>query len=159
MKIKNTDLFILSCLRQNARMKLTKMSMITKIPVSTLFDKIKTYEGSLIRKHTVLVKFDKFGYQAKALIVFSTSKENRQKLSDLLTNHSSVNSLYRINNGWDFMAEVILPGVREVEDFIEGIEEKVKLKSMKTFYIIEEIKKEEFLANPKTVQMLFGGSR
>ncbi|MBU4209210.1 MAG: winged helix-turn-helix transcriptional regulator [Proteobacteria bacterium] len=38
--IKKTDLIIISSLRQNAREKLTEMSRKTRIPVSTIFDRI-----------------------------------------------------------------------------------------------------------------------
>jgi len=160
MKVSEKDLLIVSCLRRNARMKLTDMSKATKIPVSTLFDKIKTYEGNgLIRKNTSIVRFDRFGYQAKALVVFSASKKYRQKLFEFLNKNSNVNSMFRINNGWDFMIEVIFPGVKEVEDFIEDVEEQVRLKNRKIFYVIEEIKKEEFLSNPKMAQMIWGDSK
>jgi len=153
--MKISDLLIVSYLRQDARMKLTDMSRATKIPVSTLFDKIKIFEGSLVRKNTALVRFERFGYQAKAMIVFSARKKDRQKLFELLNKNSNVNSLFRVNNEWDYMAEVIFPGVKEVEDFLEDIEEQVKLKNKKIFYVIDEIKKEEFLANPKTAQMIW----
>jgi DNA-binding Lrp family transcriptional regulator len=129
-------------------MKLTDMSRVTKIPVSTLFDKIKTYEGSLIKKHTSLVRFDMLGYQAKALVVFSAAPKDRQRLLELLDKSRNVNSLYKINNGWDYMAEVLFPGVKEVEDFIESIEEEIRLKGRKVFYVIDEIKRECFLSNP-----------
>ena len=154
--MKISDLLIVSYLRQDARMKLTDLSRATKIPVSTLFDKIKIWDGSLIKKNTALVSFERFGYQAKAMIVFSARKKDRQKLLELLNKNSNVNSLCRVNNEWDYMAEVVFPGVKEVEDFLEDIEEQVKLKNKKIFYVIDEIKKEEFLANPKTVQMIWG---
>lgn len=157
MKIKNTDLLIVSHLRQDARMKLTDMSKATRIPVSTLFDKIKTYEGNgLVRKNTALVRFERFGYQAKAFVLFSASKKDRQKLFGLLNKNVNVNSLYKVNNGWDFIVEVICPGVKEVEDFLETVEEQVKLRNKKIFYVIDEIRKEEFLANPKIIQMKWG---
>ena len=157
MNKKEKDLLIISCLRQDSRMKLTDMSKMTKVPVSTIFDRIKLHEGGLIKKHTALVRFDKFGYQAKALIIFSTNKENRNKLYGVLEKNQNINSLYKINNGWDFMVEAILPGVKEVEEFMEGIEGQVKLKDKKVFYVIDEIKKEEFLANPKMLQIINGG--
>ena len=151
------DLLILSHLRQDARMKLTDMSRATRIPVSTLFDKIRTYaDNGLIKKSTSLVRFEGFGYHAKALILFSVSKKDRQKLLEVLNTSHSVNSLFKINNGWDFMAEMIFPGVKDVEEFIERIEERVKLKGRKIFYIIDELKKEEFLASPKRVELLGG---
>ncbi len=154
MGMKNSDLLIISCLRQDARMKLTDMSKVTKIPVSTLFDKIKIYEGGVIKKHTALVRFDKLGYQAKALIAFSTAPQNKQKLLELLDKNRNVNSLHKINNGWDYMAEVVFPGVKEVEEFIEKIEGMIRLKGRKVFYIIDEIKKESFLSNPGTVGLI-----
>lgn len=153
--MKISDLLIVSYLRQDARMKLTDLSRAIRIPVSTLFDKIRIYEGSLIRKNTALVRFERFGYQAKAMVVFSARKKDRQKLFELLDKNSNVNSLFRVNNEWDYMAEVIFLGVKEVEDFLEDIEEQVKLKNKKIFYVIDEIKKEVFLANPKTAQMIW----
>jgi hypothetical protein len=36
-----------------------------------------------------------------------------------------------------------------VEGFLEGIEGKAALKDRKVFYVIEDLKKEEFLSNPK----------
>jgi DNA-binding Lrp family transcriptional regulator len=156
MRINEKDVLVVSHLRKDARMKLTDMSKATKIPVSTLFDKIKTYEGDgLIKKNTALVRFDRLGYQAKALIVFSAGKKDRQKLLDFLNRNGNVNSLSRINNGWDFMVEAIFPGVKEVEVFVEDIEEQVKLKNKKVFYVIDEIKREEFLSNPDTAQMIW----
>lgn len=134
MKINEKDFLILSHLRRNARMKLTDLSKATKVAVSTLFDRIKLYEGhDLIKKNTALVSFEKLGYNAKALISFSTGKKDRKKLFELLSRNGNVNSLYKVNNSWDFLVEVIFPGVKEVEDFIESIEELVKVRNKKFF--------------------------
>jgi len=159
MKINEKDLLIVSCLRQNARIKLTQMSRTTRIPVSTLFDKTKLYDNGLIRKYTSLVRFENLGYHAKALITLSASKKHRQELFELLNKNSNINSLYKVNNGWDYIAEVIFPGIKEVENFIEEIEEKVTLKAKKILYVIDELKKEEFLANPQKAKLLRGLTR
>jgi len=156
MKYQERDLLILSCLRQDARMKLTDMSRVTRIPVSTLFDKVRDYKDrGLVEKYTSLVRFEKLGFKAKALIVLSAEKKDRARLLELLSRSRNVNSLFRVNNGWDFMAEGVFPGVREVEDFVESIEEQVSLKDKRVFYIIDELKKEEFLASPQKVLPLW----
>lgn len=155
MEIKKTDLLIVSCLRQDARMKLTEMSRKTRIPVSTIYDKVMSYTANgLITKNTSLLNFEQLGYHARTLITFSANKENRKKLFELLNKHDNVNSLFKINNGWDFMIEAIFPGVKDVEDFVESIEEQVKLRNKKIFYVIEQTKKEEFLSNPKKLMLL-----
>lgn len=152
--MKRKDLLIISCLRQDARMKLTDMSKLTKIPVSTIFDRIRLLEGNGIVKNTALVRFDLFGYWTKAIITFSAGKKERQKLQDLLERCENVNSLCRINNGWDFLIEAVFRNVKEVEDFVEGVEEKVKLKDRKIFYVIEELGREEFMSSPEKERII-----
>ena len=53
----NKDLLIISCLRENSRNNLTNISKMTGIPISTIFDWLKKYEGSIIKKHTALLSF------------------------------------------------------------------------------------------------------
>ena len=157
MKLAERDLLILSHLRRNARMKLTSLSRATRIPVSTLFDRIRDYkEQGLVKKNTALVDFERLGYQAKALVILSAKKKDRQGLFEFLKRCGNVNSLFRINNGWDFMAEVVFPGIKEVEAFIESLEDQVSLKDKKVFYIIDELKKEAFLASPLTASFAMG---
>ena len=153
--LKEKDLHILSVLRRDARMKLTDMSKKTKIPVSTLFDKIMIFkDNGLVRKYASLVRFEKLGYQAKVLIILSCSKKDRPELQAILERNPRLNSLYKINNGWDFMAEMVFLGVKEVEDFMDEMEEKVTIRKKNIFYIINELKKEEFLAKPQLIGML-----
>ena len=78
----NKDLKILSYLRNDARIPLTKMSKKTQIPVSTIFDKIKVFEEKVIIRHTTLIDFQKLGYSLRANIslkVERNDKEAKQK--------------------------------------------------------------------------------
>lgn len=155
MKKMERDLLILSYLRQNARMKLTEMSRQSRVPVSTLFDMIRSFEmRGVINKLTSLVRFESLGYHGRAIIVLAACKNDRQGLQEMLECNRNVNSLYKINNGWDFMVELVFPGIKEVEDFIEDLEEKFQLRDKKVFYVVDEIMKEKFMANPKAFKML-----
>jgi len=146
--IKKTDLIIISSLRQNAREKLTDMSRKTRIPVSTIFDRIRLHEGGLIKKHTALVDFSKLGYNTRANIILKVKKEDRELVREFLIKNPSVNSAFKINNGYDFSIEAVFRDIKEVEDFIELLEEKFSIKSKQVFYVIDDLKKEEFLSNP-----------
>lgn len=150
--VNQRDLLILSHLRQDARMKFTKMSRATRIPVSTLFGKIRGYQvNSIVSKNASLVDFSKLGYQARALVMFSAHKNERAKLEQVLNKNRNVNSLFKVNNGWDFTAEIVFPGIREVEEFIEEVEEQVRLKAKQVFYMVQELKREAFLSTPGLV--------
>jgi DNA-binding Lrp family transcriptional regulator len=139
---------ILAHLRQDARMPLTKMSRSTQIPVSTIFDRMKVHESSVIKKHTSLLNFAALGYNTRANIAFRVDRDDKEALKDYLMKHESVNSVYRINNGYDFMVEGIFEQIKDMEDFIDIVENKFKIQDKKSFFIIEDLKKESFMSNP-----------
>jgi DNA-binding Lrp family transcriptional regulator len=146
--MKKTDLLIISSLRQNAREKLTEMSKKTRIPVSTIFDRIKMHEGNVIKKHTALVDFGKLGYNTRVNIILKVNKNDREAMKEFLMKHNSINSAFKINNGYDFLIEAIFSNIKEVEDFTDLLEEKFSIKAKQVFYVIDDLKKEEFLSNP-----------
>ncbi|MEM4264151.1 MAG: winged helix-turn-helix transcriptional regulator, partial [Candidatus Woesearchaeota archaeon] len=67
--IKKKDLLIASYLRQNCRIPLTKLARRIGIPVSTIFDRLRSCEGSFIEKQTALLNFQKLGYNTRATVL------------------------------------------------------------------------------------------
>ena len=144
--LKQTDIKLISELRKNARETLTSMSKSIKIPISTLYEKLRLHESSIITKHTTLIDFSKLGFNCRANIMLRTGRDNRDKLGSYLKAHPDINNLYKINNGYDFLAEGVFTNVKELEDFLEDLESKFQLEEKKTHYIIEDIKREEFMS-------------
>ncbi|MFH1331740.1 MAG: Lrp/AsnC family transcriptional regulator [archaeon] len=149
--MKQSDLLIISNLRLNARESLTSMSRKTRIPVSTIFDKLRENVNGIIKRSTVLLDFHKLGFPTVSTILMKVSKENREQLKEHLQKSFNVNSFYKVNNGYDFIIEVVFRTMQEQESFIEKLEESYNVLDLKTFFIIEELKKEEFFSNPKTI--------
>lgn len=145
------DMKILSFLRNDARISLTTMSRRTNIPVSTIFDKLKNYESKIITRHTTLIDFAKLGYPTRANISIKVDKDDREGLKSFLTLHQFVNSVYKINNGFDFMFEGIFKDLRDMEDFLELIESKYKIIDHKSHFIVEDLKREAFLSEPSLI--------
>jgi len=141
------DLKIIAHLRQNARMPLTKMSRKTHIPVSTIFDRLKLNESGLITKHTSLLDFSKLGYNTRANITLKVDRDDKDALREHLIKNQSVNSVYKINNGFDFMVEGVFRQIKDMEDFIESLEKRFKILDTKSFFIIEDLKREAFMSN------------
>lgn len=144
--LKQTDIKIIAALRQNARETLTNLSKSIKVPISTLYDRLKSHESSIITKHTTLLDFTKLGFNCRANIMLRTGRESREKLGSYLKAHPVINNLYKINNGYDFLAEGIFTNVKELEDFLEELEAMFQIEEKKTHYIIEDIKREEFMS-------------
>jgi len=143
------DLLIIANLRNDARMSLTKMSKSIHIPISTIFDRLKM--NDIIVKHTSLIDFAKLGYKVRAQIAFKVGREDKEALRECLMKHESCNSVLKINNGYDFMIEGIFKEIKEMEDFLEQLEQKFKILEKTCFYIIEDLKKEAFMSNPELV--------
>lgn len=145
------DIVFLTHLRNNARETLTKISKKTHIPISTLYDRLKMHEGSLITKYTTLIDFTKLGYLCKANITIKVDIEDRDEVKTYLLSQNSVNSLYKINNGYDFLIEGVFKHVKEMEDFMEAFERKHKVLDKNVYYIIEDLKREAFMAETESV--------
>ena len=147
------ELIILSKFRENSRESLTRMSRNISVPVSTIYEKLKNYEKSVIKRHTSLLDFSKLGFNTRATVILKVDKENKDSLKEFLLNNRYVNSFYRINNGYDFMIEAVFRELYEVESFVEELEDKYHIQDKKVYYIIDELKKEAFLSNSDYIKL------
>lgn len=147
------DMQMISYLRNNARMPLTQMSKKTRIPVSTLFDRLKSNEDQYIVKHTSLIDFQKLGFNTRANIALKVDREDKEHLKEFLTKSENINSIYRINNGYDFMVEGIFRQLRDLEEFLDDLDKKFRITDKKSFFIIEDIKRETFMSDPDLVAL------
>ncbi|MDP3728959.1 MAG: Lrp/AsnC family transcriptional regulator [bacterium] len=144
--MKNEDEVIVSLLRGNCRISLTEMSKVTKIPISTIYDKMKSYNNGIIHKHTALIDFSQLGFSARARVLLKVKKTEMEKLREHLLKCPALNELYKINNGYDFMAEFIFKTMREMEEHIDTLGQFFGVEKEEVFYIIDELKREQFLS-------------
>ncbi len=154
--ISRKDLVVISHLRNNCRETLTAISKKSRIPVSTIYEKIKRSEGGVITKHTCLVDFTKLGFNTRAKVVIQSGVSSRPELLSFLVKHQNVNSVYKINNGYDFMIDGVFRNMRELEEFLEILQERFKTKKQETFFVIDDIKREAFLSDPSIIDLVIG---
>src|SRR3989344_1327098 len=154
MHMRKYDDLIISYLRENSRMSLTQMSKRTNIPISTLYERIKGYQKKVIKKHTAIIDFAQLGYGTRARVLFRVKKDVREDFKEHLLHSPYLNELYKVNNNYDFMAEFIFRQMKEMEDYLDSLEEKYRVEK-EVFYILEELKREGFLSKPT---LLFFGA-
>lgn len=134
------ELKILQELKNNARLSLTEIGHITNIPLSSVFKKVNKFEKDFIKKYVSLINFNLIGFSIRINLVLK-SKE-RENLKKFLLEHQNVNSLYRINQGFDFLIETIFPNMLEFENFLEELNSLVSDKII--FHIIKDLRREDF---------------
>lgn len=139
------DLLLLSFLRKNARQKITSISRKTGIPVTTMYDALRRHEKRFISKHSSLLKFGEIGFNTKIYAALKVEQSDKEKLQSFLQEHSNTNSLYRINNGFDFLIEALFKDKAEAEFFIGELNSRFSLLDKKVFNVACDIEKEKFL--------------
>ena len=140
--IKEKDLVIISHLRENSRKHLTNISKNVKVPVSTLFDRLKVYERDVIKKYTSIVDFSKLGYSIRINLLMKARLIDSMKKH--LSNNPNVNSLFLLSGRYNMLAECIFKDMGTMDDFINdlsafGIDDK------EIVHITEDVKREGFL--------------
>ena len=154
MMLKEKDLKVLGHFRNNARESLTRLSRVTRIPVSTIFDKLKEYEKKqVITKHTTLLNFKTLGYDIRTQILITIEQEIKEKIQEFLIKHPKINTVFRINNGYDFLIEGIFKNMEELDTFTKELD-KYELKEKKEFFIMEDVKRESFLSHKENLGIL-----
>jgi len=151
--MKTHDDVILAHLREDSRMTLTKMSKRTNIPVSTLHERMKSYRKGVVTRHTALIDFAMLGYGARARVLLRVNKEHKKKLRDHLTHSPFMNELYKVNNGFDFMVEFVFKQMKDMEEYLDQLEEMYQIDKPQVFYLVDEVKKEAFLSKPQLLMM------
>jgi len=150
--MKNKELQIVRHLRTNSRETLTRLSKKTGVPISTLFDKLNEYKQSLIVRNTCLIDYTKLGFDLRVQLLVRLQKE-KEKFEEFIINHLNVNSVYRINNGYDYLVEGIFQNMRQFTDFIQ-LFERFSVKEYKEFYVLQDLRREAFLTSETHVNML-----
>ncbi|HYD03848.1 MAG TPA: Lrp/AsnC family transcriptional regulator [Alphaproteobacteria bacterium] len=140
------DILLMTFFRKNARENLTQISRMTRIPVSTIFDKLREFEKGLIQKHTTLVDFRKLGFDIRLNMMFKISKESRENFREFLVTNEHINSVYRVNNGFDYMIEAIFKDMADLQRFTELLD-RFQIEDKQELFVLEDIKRESFMSD------------
>ncbi|MGV8171872.1 MAG: Lrp/AsnC family transcriptional regulator [Candidatus Woesearchaeota archaeon] len=147
------DMLLITFFRKNARENLTHISKATHIPVSTIFDKLNVFEKGLIQKHTALVDFKKLGFDIRINILFKISKESRDDFKKFLMGNEHINSIFRVNNGYDYMIEAIFKDMADLQEFTEQLD-RFNIEAKQELFVLEDLKRESFLSEEIHMRLL-----
>jgi DNA-binding Lrp family transcriptional regulator len=150
------DWVMVSHLRQDCRVRLTSLSRKMGMPISTLYDRLRDFEGAGVLRHSALLDFAKLGFQTRAVVLFSCARGRQDALGKHLTCHPNVNSLFRVNNGFCYLAECVFRSIRELESFTDKADGDFDGKHQ-TYFVVDDVRREGFLSDPELVPLAMGG--
>ena len=143
------DTRIIAILRQNGRKRIADISKETNIPLNEIHNFIRS--NSYIKKHTAIVDFGKLGYNIKLVLALAVSSLQKDEIETYLGKSLHANFIYKINNGYDFMVELIFKSMDESNRFIENLDRRFLIYDKKEYYILETKKEQLFMTNHNLV--------
>ncbi len=150
--ISRKDAEIISHLRKNSRKKVTHIAKDIGVPVTTIYDRLRYHEKKGVLKHISLIDFSKLGLHSKLHVAIKTERDSRESLEQFLLAHPNINSLYKVNYGYDYLLEAVFSDLGKAQQFTDSLEDKGA--KVEIFHIIEELKKEHLFTSPEHSNLL-----
>ncbi|MBI2548861.1 Lrp/AsnC family transcriptional regulator [Candidatus Woesearchaeota archaeon] len=135
---------LLHYLRNNARISLTEISKRSGIPLSTVFHTLKRLEKKVIARHVSLLDREQLGYPLQ--VYFLVASEEKKALITFLVHHPAINTVVRLLQDYDVMAEAYFKNMKELMSFREQLQ-NFGITHHEEIPIIEELQKESFSVN------------
>jgi DNA-binding Lrp family transcriptional regulator len=141
--LNNTEKSVIAHVRKSKN--LLELSRKTDYPKSTLYDALHRLEKKGVITHTNKVCFEKIGFPIQMFINIKTVPEHKLDLKNYLESQNHINNLHVVNNPSSFHFEAIFKSQKQVEEFLEILENQIPLVHINVFTVLETIHSERFL--------------
>ncbi len=141
VKRRINDSKIIKELRRNSRESIKELALKTGISSSTIKNKIKNMEKKgIIRRYTSVADFDSLNLIRAVFFI-----KGANGTAESLKKEKCINNMMHISNHYNLFIECIFPNIKEYVKFKNQLEKKNV--EFKDYFVTEEIKREDFLAN------------
>jgi len=146
-------------LRKDSREVARTVSKRSGVGMTALCNKIKHNFGGMIAKKTVLLNHDRMGFEIKALILIGVIKNHKVLVRNFLSTSLYINSLYRVNSGYDYAAEMIFKDDNHMDTFIKDLKDAFNISVMDVVTVLETVEREAFMDNFVKMNQLQSGEK
>jgi Lrp/AsnC family leucine-responsive transcriptional regulator len=148
LKMRPSDLKILSALRSNGRETLTKISADTGLQISLVFDRLKSMEEEgLIKSYSCSVDWKRLGLRRRVLLLIRMPEHLRQKVHARLAKSHHINNLWRLDGKCGLAAEAMFVSLRQQEVFVKALTKEFEDVEISTHEVVQSLKWEGFLSS------------
>lgn len=136
------DREILSCLKENARMKASDISKKINLSVSAVIERIKKLEANnTIEKYTITLNQKQLGNDLIALMEVSLEHPKYYDVfAEMVQTTESIQSCYYLTGEYDFMLKIFT----DSSDSLEKLHRKIKsvsgVQSTRTHFVLKSVK-------------------
>ena len=143
MDLYKTDIEILRVLEKNSRLSLRKIAKKVDVSVATVMHRINRLEKEgAIRGYSVLLDYDKLGYEFQALISVDVSKGKLFEVEKKIATDPSVHAVYDITGHFDVVVVARFKTRKSLDNFIKKIQTYDFVEKTETAIVLNTIKEE-----------------
>lgn len=140
-----TDIKILRCLQQNARLTIKEIASEVMLSTTPVFERIKRMEREgYIKRYATILDAEKLH---KGFIVFCSvklkplNKQVAQEFCETIRGIDEVTECYNISGRYDFLLKVHAPDMKYYQEFVLNVLGQLHmLNSLESTFVMEEIK-------------------
>nr|QJR98088.1 AsnC family transcriptional regulator [uncultured Prevotella sp.] len=140
-----TDIRILRCLQQNARLTIKEIASEVMLSTTPVFERIKRMEREgYIKRYATILDAEKLH---KGFIVFCSvklkplNKQVAQEFCETIRGISEVTECYNISGRYDYLLKVHAPDMKYYQEFVLNVLGQLSmLSSLESTFVMEEIK-------------------
>lgn len=140
-----TDIKILRCLQQNARLTIKEIASEVMLSTTPVFERIKRMEREgYIKRYATILDAEKLH---KGFIVFCSvklsplNKQVAQEFCETIRGISEVTECYNISGRYDFLLKVHAPDMKYYQELVLNVLGQLPmLNSLESTFVMEEIK-------------------
>lgn len=144
------DKKILNILTENSRTPISKISLKTGIPDSTVSNRIKKLEkNNVIEQYTTLINPEAVGIKVTAMIIIQTETENHENVEKELPKLDQVSHVYSISGEYDILIKVWAHTLEELNDIINSEIRTINgIEELRELIVMERLKEEPIIIDP-----------
>ena len=137
-----TDIEIIRCLTEDARMNASQISAKVNLSVSAVIERMKKLEASgLIHGYRAVIDERLAGYDINALIsVRLEHPKYNQSFCQQMCDHSAVMECFYITGDFDYMARVCVGSTEELTKVLNDIKQLPGVSLTRTYVVLESVK-------------------
>src|SRR3989344_8019798 len=142
IEIDELDKKILNILLQDARLSYRKIAKMLKVSPATIMNRINSLNKEIIKKYSVLLDYEKLGYEVEVIIELRISKGKLIEVEKKIATHPNVVAVYDITGDFDAVIIARFKNRKSMDYFLKKIQTYDFIERTFTKFILHTIKEE-----------------
>jgi len=143
MEIDQLNKDILSVIMDDARQSYRQIAKRVGVTAATIMNRVRELEKEIIKKYTVILDYEKLGYDVEVLIEIRISKGKLFQVEKEIAHDPSVFAVYDITGDFDAAILARFPNRRRMDSFLKKIQKYDFVERTNTRFILNTIKEKQ----------------